>query len=821
MATPKIIPYQVKLRSTTIERSLVRPVVYTNDLRSAEFQFQVTDMQAGELSGATATTLLYMRDGSFFQNPKEDVELTGTTFSYLLKEDEGNHAGIARIQLVVRFNEGLEDEQNFPSQLYDFEIINGLETQVAQVAQQIMIHDWTALTREARTFIDTSSDEVDALKGELQTAINTANASLGEFDVALETGIVAANLAEKLEDFEEINNSRLLSTERQLADKVDKIDMVDVHSFLCSDGQYVKGDGVHDDLTGLRDAIAYCMTNKKKLKIRGDGKYFVSQPIHVAFEPNQNLEIEGDVAGNAYESQRASCIISESTDAILIDRVYWGMNTINIKDVSFENKGVVDNTYAIHFRNKMTDANFTYLNKMFFDNCNMSYFESAFHFDGSESPAGGTNATYIGLTHLEKIHTYGCKSFLTLTKTMMNLFSCSHSLIHGSSKSAIKLNGGSMLYGKFSNTHFEGCEPAVIEIEEGVFSSSFNFVDCSSEASGSQFGLLKLNGQHNEFLHFNFSGDCVLVPGNLDGKTTFQENCIVSAYTSKKLSIIAQGCYLETPENFVILDGDEFSYYFYSASKNNFGTNNRSGIENPLFGKIDRTTENIAIVPSGTKAWAEKVGGVVYKSEAFVPDVVDRHLVITSINTFEDYPNLSFSAASSYVIDDVYRYLYMKTVRSVPLDEEVVMVVLVKIKANEVLNRIQLIPTNVKTGSAGYATFEKKLDYSAMELAHPSRKFEIKKTIANLQTQTMFASMALNSPYYLNAELILNDGAAGVIKYEFSGKITNGSKVRVKNGTPVTGVTLVESDGMETDAFNIALTNETGSNLKAVLRVSY
>ena len=60
---------------------------------------------------------------------------------------------------------------------------------------------------------------MDALKGELQTAINTANASLGEFDVALETGIVAANLAEKLEDFEEINNSRLLSTEQQLAEK--------------------------------------------------------------------------------------------------------------------------------------------------------------------------------------------------------------------------------------------------------------------------------------------------------------------------------------------------------------------------------------------------------------------------------------------------------------------------------------------------------------------------------------------------------------------------------------------------------------------------
>lgn len=260
MATPKIIPYQVKLRSTTIERSLVRPIVYTNDLRSAEFQFQVTDMQAGELSGATATTLLYMRDGSFFQNPKEDVELTGTTFSYLLKEDEGNHAGIARIQLVVRFNEGLEDEQNFPSQLYDFEIVNGLET---QVAQQIMIHDWTTLTREARAYIDEfaaneilreaefDNNEFDRnaafnlaqtnrqnqfsdLTEDLTATLAAADANIEEFDVALQNGIVAANLAEKLEDFEEINNSRLLSTERQLEQKPSFSQMEEVvgHGYL-------------------------------------------------------------------------------------------------------------------------------------------------------------------------------------------------------------------------------------------------------------------------------------------------------------------------------------------------------------------------------------------------------------------------------------------------------------------------------------------------------------------------------------------------------------------------------------------------------------
>ena len=153
MATPKIIPYTVKLRSVVPEKTFSKPpVVYTNDLRSAEFQFEITDMSIPDLSTATATTLLYMRDGSFFQNPKEDVDLVGTTFSYTLKENQGNHAGIAKIQLVVTIPAVAPDlPVDYASQLYEFEIANGLET---KVAPELMIQDWTTLTRDARAYID-------------------------------------------------------------------------------------------------------------------------------------------------------------------------------------------------------------------------------------------------------------------------------------------------------------------------------------------------------------------------------------------------------------------------------------------------------------------------------------------------------------------------------------------------------------------------------------------------------------------------------------------------------------------------------------------
>ena len=96
-----------------------------------------------------ATTLLYMRDGSFFQN--SDVNLNGNTFTYLLKENEGNHAGLAKIQLVVNIPE--TSEQNYPTQLFNFEVVAGLETKVSKAAVEVMIQDWTTLTRDAQAYI--------------------------------------------------------------------------------------------------------------------------------------------------------------------------------------------------------------------------------------------------------------------------------------------------------------------------------------------------------------------------------------------------------------------------------------------------------------------------------------------------------------------------------------------------------------------------------------------------------------------------------------------------------------------------------------------
>ena len=139
----KKIQYDVKILSTEKMLQCNLPRIYTNDLNSAEFVFNIEDLTAEQLFDATATTLIYMSDGSFFQN--SDLNLDGNTFTYLLKENEGNHAGLAKIQLVIKIGTA-----EYATQLYSFEVVSGLET---KVATEVMIQDWTALTRDAQAYI--------------------------------------------------------------------------------------------------------------------------------------------------------------------------------------------------------------------------------------------------------------------------------------------------------------------------------------------------------------------------------------------------------------------------------------------------------------------------------------------------------------------------------------------------------------------------------------------------------------------------------------------------------------------------------------------
>ena len=160
----KILPFDVVLKEINPIRSFYCPKAYTNDLNSVEFQFTLIDMSAEELVGATANVVLYMRDKSFFQNTSASgVTLEGNVVKYVMKENEGNHSGIAQVQVEIVYKNPIKI---FSSKKYNFEIINALET---EIAVEVVVQDLTMILSDAAEYIE-AAEAAEAIR--LQSEID-------------------------------------------------------------------------------------------------------------------------------------------------------------------------------------------------------------------------------------------------------------------------------------------------------------------------------------------------------------------------------------------------------------------------------------------------------------------------------------------------------------------------------------------------------------------------------------------------------------------------------------------------------------------------
>lgn len=152
----KLLKYDVAMKSTKTVWQMDIPRANTGDENTVTFDFNITDLDSAELTGATPNVNLYMRDGSFFQcRPEEGVELNGQRVTYTMRENEGKHNGKAKAELVLIWP-GTNPIQKLTSQQYAFEIANGLDT---VVAVEVMIQDWTTLTAEAQVYLDQMAEK--------------------------------------------------------------------------------------------------------------------------------------------------------------------------------------------------------------------------------------------------------------------------------------------------------------------------------------------------------------------------------------------------------------------------------------------------------------------------------------------------------------------------------------------------------------------------------------------------------------------------------------------------------------------------------------
>ena len=138
----KQITFETFMLSTDRQLSFQHEVAYTNDVNSVQLSFVIKDLV--DLTAYTPNVLLYMLDGSFYQITT-DIAKTGTTVSYTLKGNEGKHNGLVRVQLIL-----ISGTTELASAKHEFRIETGLDT---VVATEVMIQDWTTLTRDARDFL--------------------------------------------------------------------------------------------------------------------------------------------------------------------------------------------------------------------------------------------------------------------------------------------------------------------------------------------------------------------------------------------------------------------------------------------------------------------------------------------------------------------------------------------------------------------------------------------------------------------------------------------------------------------------------------------
>ena len=250
----KIIPLSFDLNDTSASNAAQLMTKRQFNTADTDAWFQISLDDFVDTAGSFDITLFNLNDKSVFNHTGKPF--TTNPFYYKLDSEsdettnEIRHAGRWIGQIVVTLANGDSATRKF---IFDIEghILDGADVQT------ILLEDYNALI----ALINTSKDlltqyNVDyaALLVDLAAAetartatynqlVADQQANIDAFDVALDDGIVAANLATKLQTFEETNNSRLLSAEQQLAE---------INSNVKKLGAV--GDGIADDVVAIKSA---------------------------------------------------------------------------------------------------------------------------------------------------------------------------------------------------------------------------------------------------------------------------------------------------------------------------------------------------------------------------------------------------------------------------------------------------------------------------------------------------------------------------------------------------------------------------------------
>lgn len=334
----KIIPLSFDLNDTNASNAAQLMTKRQFNTADTDAWFQISLEGFVDTAGSFDITLFNLNDKSVFNHTGKPFATNPFYYKLDSESDETTneirHAGRWIGQIVVTLANGDSATRKF---IFDIEghILDGADVQT------ILLEDYNALIATINTSkdllaqynVDYAALLVDLAAAETaRTAtynqlVADQQANIDAFDVALDTGIVAANLANKLQDFETTNNSRLLSTERQLAETniissaaVVKADVASQKADAMASGS---PKGVYATLASLQ--AAYPIGAVGAYLVAADGKWYywngtvwtiggVYQSTGIGIGAVKKENIETTLRNRVYDAYKMSILKKLATD---------------------------------------------------------------------------------------------------------------------------------------------------------------------------------------------------------------------------------------------------------------------------------------------------------------------------------------------------------------------------------------------------------------------------------------------------------------------------------------------------------------------------
>lgn len=675
---------------------------------------------------------------------------------------------------------------------------------------------------------DQLRDELNELYGVLNSTAD-GNSAMDNLGMTPIVGLVALTPQAALEEINAKSPINIVDgsvTDQKLSNTAGQIkDVVEKHTQQLADSMFIEklyglvGDGVTDDSVAMQNYANYCLTNKRKLKLAGK-KYYCPTPITISntVEPAWSIfEIEGELSGSAIalaqSSNPGTTIITNGNSAFMFEFFNFFNDSVKLSKISFSNIGSKNTSKAIQYRFNQT----SYASKHVIQDVNVRGFDVALEFQGLSATF---EDNYFGTTYIEGFNAYQCNNPIHFNNAYANLIEIKNSMLHISTVGGIKCSGafgGGII--SLSSTHFEGCEPAAIV--PGVIPTTFSLHNVTSENTGvtSGKGMFDLTtAATNTNIRIDGYYLNALMPD-----FELVKNSTLRVADSAFVTVRSKGGLVYTPNNVKIAvnDGD-YSFVLYPYEAGGRPTRNKTIARYSGFTALRNPGYDADVPVNLLNDYTFTTTSNIYEHRvSFGTDPSKRYLVASWL--FETTGSVSLTSGSQFIYDSTivnFTSDFVQTGLAIPL----VGVIVFPVQANSNLIALAIGLTPWVYSTPAYVSFEPVTrSMTLSSIGHP-KNIEINDTVTITNGSSfVFRDVgAASTPYAISASLILNGGKDGFIEYNFYGTSTNGQKyVDTISASKNVNIVVTAANGIDQDLYNVTVTNNTGGNITAGMKIKY